>query len=503
MKGLFKEISGNSIRSDKSRFSLMLVLIFVISFPIVMMVSYFILKHDAINNAYDTGRLYLSAVESIRAYVGEELRPVLTRELPDRFVLEGMSRSYVASSVAGRIAHDLPGFIFKDASLNPRNPADKADDLEKLIITAFRDDMGGREWTGMVQVKGMSYYVIARPGRPLTEECLRCHSTPEAAPKEVVEKYGREAGFNMKVGELVDALFVYIPVEGPLAAARRTVAWFMGIYSVFFGLVLMLINRRFEWLYERIDTDRKKIEEINTEMLTLNKELDNIVAERTMSEVGLKVADRIRNPATVIGGTVQQLLREDIGDGIREKLNDILSESRKMERIVTDFDAMVRSKRFLFKREDLNEIAAYSIRLMERGLRDAGIEYQEELHDAPLRFNANRELMRIAVNHVLHNAMDVTPAGGRIAIETGVKKEYIYLRISDTGPGIPQEELHRIFEPLFSTRGRAGMGLPLVKQIVLEHTGEITIDSEPDKGTTVEMLFPMRWRERDLEKAGQ
>jgi signal transduction histidine kinase len=98
--------------------------------------------------------------------------------------------------------------------------------------------------------------------------------------------------------------------------------------------------------------------------------------------------------------------------------------------------------------------------------------------------------------------MDVTPSGGRIAIETGVKKEYIYLRISDTGSGIPQEELHRIFEPLYSTRGRAGMGLPLVKQIVLEHAGEITIDSEPDKGTIVEMLFPMRWRERDLETKG-
>lgn len=499
MREFFKGMSKSGPQDHKTRFSLMLLLIFVFSFPIVMSGSYLILKNNSINNAYNTGRLYLAAVESVRGYVGEELRPVLAGEFPDRFILEGMSRSYVASKVARRVAGELPGFIFKNASLNPRNPDNAADGFEKEIIMGFRNPKGGREWKSLVEMNGSHYYVMAKPGRPVSDDCLRCHGTPEKAPSEVLAKYGRKAGFNMKAGELVDALFIYMPVEAPLAAARTTVAWFMGLYTIFFGLVLALINRRFNWFYEKIDADRKEIEDINAEVLNLNSALDNIVAERTMSEVGLRVADRIRNPATVIGGAAQQLLKGDINDNMREKLNDILSESRKMEQIVTDFDTMVRNKRFLFKREDLNEIAVSSVRLMEKGLQDAGIAYRVELHTTPLRFNANKELMRIAVNHVLHNAMDVTPAGNEVAVITGVKEDNIFLRISDTGNGIPQEELHRIFEPLYSTRGRAGMGLPLVKQIVLEHSGEIVIDSEPDKGTIVEMSFPMRWRERDLE----
>jgi two-component system sporulation sensor kinase B len=58
-----------------------------------------------------------------------------------------------------------------------------------------------------------------------------------------------------------------------------------------------------------------------------------------------------------------------------------------------------------------------------------------------------------------------------------------------------QEELHRIFEPFYSTKGRSGMGLPLIRQIIAEHMGEIIIDSKPKIGTTVQFMFPARWKE--------
>ena len=143
------------------------------------------------------------------------------------------------------------------------------------------------------------------PVCPLQESCLSCHGDPQAAPKEMVEQYGATAGFQMKVGERVDALMAYIPVHVALEDARRTVAVFIGLYTVFFGIIFYLINMRFEWFYEKIESDRNIIESIDKEVMNLNHEMEDIVAERTMGMFGLKVADRIRNPVTVIGGLCQ------------------------------------------------------------------------------------------------------------------------------------------------------------------------------------------------------
>ncbi len=481
----------------KKRFGLLLLFIYIVSLPVISSITFFILKQNAIDYAYNMARLYLSTFSATRHYVGDELRPVLERELKGGFVLEGMSRSYVAGSITRRVLQEFPGYVFKNASLNPRNPKNKADEFEAGLINEFRKNKEMREWRGLITKEGQHYYILARAGSPVEEKCLYCHGNPGVAPKEIIKRYGSTAGFDMKVGELSDTLIAYIPVHIPLASARRTVAFFVGIYTIFFGIVFWLINRRFGWFYEKIESDKKTIENIGTEILNLNREMEDIVAERTMGMVGLRVADRIRNPVTVIGGFCRQIFKKDIEGVPKEKLQDILDECQKMEKIVADFDELVRSKRFLFKREDLNEIALSTIQLMEQEAKDRGIELFVNLYDKLLMFNANRQLIKISIRHVLSNAMDATASGGKITVSSGIKEENIFLTITDTGRGMTSEELHRIFEPFYSTKGRTGMGLPLVRQIVAEHMGEIIIDSKPDVGTTVQLIFPTRWMERE------
>ena len=79
----------------------------------------------------------------------------------------------------------------------------------------------------------------------------------------------------------------------------------------------------------------------------------------------------------------------------------ILSECAKMETIVADFDDLVKSKRFLFKREDLNEITSTTLGLMERKIKDAGLRLMVKLHDKQLMFNANRQLIKISIQHII------------------------------------------------------------------------------------------------------
>lgn len=481
----------------KRQFSLLLILIYIISLPVISTITYFVLRQNAISHAYQASRLYIAAIDAVKQYVDEELRPVLNRELPHKFILEGMSRSYAAGSTARRILQGFPDYIFKNASLNPINLKNNADEFETGIINDFRTKKDIKEWKGFISKEGNDYYAIARAGSPVKESCLYCHGDPATAPKEVTKKYGTTSGYYRKTGEVIDALILYIPIQAPLANARQSVVIFIGIYTVFFGIIFWLINKRFGWFYEKIELDKKTIEDISKEILNLNHEMEDIVAERTMGMVGLRVADRIRNPVTVIGGLCRQLSKKEREGIPKDKLEDILSECQKMEKIVADFDELVRSKRFLFKRENLNEIALSTVRLVEHEVKDKAIGLAVNLYDKPLMFNANRQLIKIAVRHILSNAIDATEPGGGITISSGVKEENIYLTITDTGNGMTPEEMHRIFEPFYSTKGRTGMGLPLARQIISEHMGEIIIDSKPHVGTTVQFIFPTRWMEKE------
>lgn len=483
----------------KKRFGLLLIIIYIISLPIISTITYFILRQHEIDHAYQASRLYVAALEAAKEYVEKELRPVLLKELPHKFILEGMSRSYIAGSISGRIQKRFPDYIFKNASINPMNLENTADEFERKIINDFRTKKDIKEWKGFISKDEYDYYVIARSGEPVNESCLYCHGDPAIAPKGVTERYGTTSGYNMKVGEVVNALIVYAPLHAPLAKARHAIVVFIAIYTVFFGIILWLINRRFGWFYEKLESDKRTIEDIGKEVLNLNREMEDIVAERTMGMIGLRVADSIRNPVTVIGGICRQLSKKEREGIPKDKLEDILSECQKMEKIVADFDELVKSKRFLFKREDLNEIIHSTARLVENEIKDKYLKFSINLSDKHLMFNANRQLIKIAIRHLLSNAIDATASGGSITISSGIKEDRIFLTISDTGKGMTSEELHRIFEAFYSTKGRTGMGLPLVKQIISEHMGEIIIDSKPNVGTTVQVFFHTRWRESDIE----
>ena len=105
-----------------------------------------------------------------------------------------------------------------------------------------------------------------------------------------------------------------------------------------------------------------------------------------------------------------------------------------------------------------------------------------------------RDLLQVAILHVIRNAMEATPSGGQITIRTYSENDKVIVLVSDTGYGIPEGDVEKIFDPFYSTKMyRYGMGLPLVKQIVSEHMGEIDFESRPGIGTTFRMVFPARW----------
>ncbi len=244
----------------------------------------------------------------------------------------------------------------------------------------------------------------------------------------------------------------------------------------------------------------KEIASINADLTELNQELETIGAERTMSLMALTVADRIRNPAAMIGGRCRRLMtKENVSETVRDGLQYILEGSESLDKIVKDFEAFLKSRKTQFKNEDLNKIIESVISVSEKEATFKGIEMKIVLSNEPLRMNMQQDLLRVAVFHIVKNAIEATSEGGIVSIETGKDGDSVMLNVSDSGYGIPEHDVENVFRPFFSTKERGfGLGLPLVKQIITEHLGEVNVCSRPGQGSTFNIKFPVRWKEDNL-----
>ena len=226
-----------------------------------------------------------------------------------------------------------------------------------------------------------------------------------------------------------------------------------------------------------------------------NKDLEPLVAERTMNLIALTVADKVRNPATVIGLICKRLLKKpDDIDILKAGISDIVSETHKLNETVSNYKILLESKKSMFVYDDINKVVREAITLIESEAEHKGVDLVIKLSNFPLKINLQRNLVRMAIFHLLTNAIEETPKGGTITVLTSSNDDKVFIVISDTGRGFKKEHLAKVFDPFFSTKKYSyGMGLPLVRQIVLEHFGEIEVESEEGQGTSFKMLFPVRW----------
>jgi signal transduction histidine kinase len=116
---------------------------------------------------------------------------------------------------------------------------------------------------------------------------------------------------------------------------------------------------------------------------------------------------------------------------------------------------------------------------------------------------ADSAQLRQVLWNVLGNAADATPRGGRVEVRLFSAGGCGVLEVSDTGEGIPEEDLRRIFDPFFTTKERGtGLGLAIVHRIVEAHGGQVTVRSEPGRGSTFRISLPGASPERELAAPG-
>ncbi|MEW6387891.1 MAG: HAMP domain-containing sensor histidine kinase [Thermodesulfobacteriota bacterium] len=285
----------------------------------------------------------------------------------------------------------------------------------------------------------------------------------------------------------------YSPTLGML---RRVIGGFDTIIYVAIATITLFFHRM-QRLYRRMEEDHHHLEETSHEILALNREMEALVMERTMAEMALGMAHGIRNPLHVIGGFSQRLLKKTAdADPTRAWLAAIAEEARRIEQMVERFETLAQRKSSFFAQEDLNTIVQDTLELLQPELRAKNLIMVKEIYPHPLLGRLNTHLLKVAIAHLLRNAIEATRSQGTILVRTSLDKNQAVLLIQDTGRGMPPEVVEKVFVPFYTTKiGGTGLGMVFVRQIVDEHRGAINLESQVNRGTSVIIRLPLRFAE--------
>ena len=198
-------------------------------------------------------------------------------------------------------------------------------------------------------------------------------------------------------------------------------------------------------------------------------------------------------------------LESDAAETAR-KLEQYLAVSKgeihRLDYIVTQFLQAIRPAPLQIKPVSLNEVVQQTLELLQPELNNRGLtvktRFARHLPVVPLD---PTQIQQVLVN-LVKNAMQAMTKGGTLTLQTGDAAEAVWMSVADTGGGIPQEQINRIFEPFYTTKKRGtGLGLMIVQRIVRAHGGRVELESHVGRGTTFRIWLPRHERKPRLLEA--
>ncbi len=202
--------------------------------------SYVLSRQNALAEAKSKGEMLFNYIEASATFFGKYQKPLIDELLTDkdRFIPELMSRFVVKRMEYDIFAETQNGYQFKQATLDPLWPDNKADANEVEIIQYFASNPSAKDKDGIVEKGGEKFFYMAKPVRIDKELCLQCHGDPTAAPQEQQEIYGTDHGYNWKLDDTVGASMIYVSISQALDTAKAS-AW--KIFSIGLGCLLVTI----------------------------------------------------------------------------------------------------------------------------------------------------------------------------------------------------------------------------------------------------------------------
>ena len=262
----------------------------------------------------------------------------------------------------------------------------------------------------------------------------------------------------------------------------RVILTSMAVMLILF-LILLLVVRRGEDIIERRAKERLKLEE----QLARAKHLSNL------GEMTASISHEIRNPLGIIKSSAELLKKKlQVLEPSNPMPGIILEEASRLNDIITDFLSFARPPQPTMRPGHLRPLIEKSLQHLANEIEERQIAINTKFDEGLSAVIIDNDMIYRALLNLLLNAMQAIRTQGSIDITITLQDERVKLTLQDSGPGIDEEIIDKIWDPFFTKKEKGtGLGLGIVKQIVEAHQGHISITNAPGGGARVEILLPM------------
>lgn len=234
----------------KTKFNLIMLGAFVVGFALAAVMSYNILQRIARDEVVHDARFMMATALAVRSYTVDEIAPLIEDHMSVRFLPHSVP-SWAAQTSLRRLDPAYRAYGYREAALNPTNPADQAVEWEAGIIEAFRTDANLKEYVVERDSEAGLTLALARPIRLTDEACLVCHTAAAEAPPAMVDLYGPDRGFGWQLDSVIGAQIVTVPMDVALDGADRAFVLVLSALGSVFIIMMMVLNLLLHWLIAR------------------------------------------------------------------------------------------------------------------------------------------------------------------------------------------------------------------------------------------------------------
>lgn len=247
-------------------------------------------------------------------------------------------------------------------------------------------------------------------------------------------------------------------------------------------------------LHEYSEQLQEMVEERTRDLQDAHEQLVRREKLAMLGQLAGGLSHELRNPLAVIANAVYflQTTLKEADQTTRDYLDIITSEARNSERIISDLLDFARSRPPELAGVELHPLVSG---ILKKYPPPENIQLNNEISGELLPAFADPQHLELALGNLITNAYQAMPEGGWLIVSASAQGDRVRISVIDTGCGIPEESMNKLFEPLFTTRPQGiGMGLAVTKNLVEANGGSIEIKSEVGKGSTFSIVLPI-WKE--------
>jgi HAMP domain-containing protein len=227
------------------KLNIVMIVVFLIGLAAAYNVADRLLQENARAEIQDHARIMMESAMAVRIYTSKQINPLLKTQMRYQFLPQSVA-AYSATEYFNNLRLKFPDYAYKEATLNPTNPRDRAVDWEVDVVNRFRENPDVKEVVGEREGATGKVLYLARPLRIVDEACLECHSSVAVAPQTVRDKYGDANGFGWQLKDVVGAQIVSVPYDVPVkranAALRNFVYLLVGVFAFLFIVVNIVLG---------------------------------------------------------------------------------------------------------------------------------------------------------------------------------------------------------------------------------------------------------------------